>query len=60
MYIFVIGNEIRDIENRHINLEEYYHKNILDYFKEIPDGTEVEIGDFYVDGKIIKPGDMNE
>lgn len=59
MYIFVINDEIRDIERRDIDLSKYYHSGVLQYFIEVPDGTDVTIGDYYVNGGIVKKEDIN-
>ena len=53
MKALVIDNEVRGIEERDINLLEYYHEDIAKLFIDCP--TNISVGDYYIDGKFVKP-----
>lgn len=53
MKALVIDNEVRDIEQRDINVYDYYHEDIAKLFVDCSE--EVVIGDLYIDGEFVKP-----
>lgn len=54
MKALVINNTVIDIEQRDIDVYEYYHKDIADRFIDCSD--DVEIGDTYENGTFVKAG----
>ena len=58
MKALIIDNEVRDIEKRDIDVNEYYHKDIAKLFIDCPD--DVEIGYLYKDGQFINPNEQGD
>ena len=55
MYVFVQNNQVLDIERRDINLAEYYHVDMVEYFIQVAGDADVQIGDIYMDGMFSRP-----
>ena len=58
MKALIIDNEVRDIEKRDIDVNEYYHKDIAKLFIDCPD--DVKVGYLYKDGQFINPNEQGD
>lgn len=52
MKALIIDNEVRDIEERDIDVFAYYHEDVAKLF--IDCTGDVEIGDMYINGEFVK------